>query len=110
MIKNIKFTNRYTNCFLRNLDSNGNFNITEFFLEKDYVNESIRPFEDHLVLKDYYKEFSNQTCLINFKLVVSLIENIMDSQKNGKSSKQLIIAIKNLFLLTLFTLNVQFCP
>ena len=82
------------------MDTNGNFNITEFFLEKDYVNESIRPFEDHLVLKDYYKEFSNQTCLINFKLVVSLIENIVDSQKNGKGSKQLKVVIKDLFCST----------
>ena len=77
--------------FFRNIDNNGNFNITEFSLEKDYVNESIRPFEDHLLLKDYYKEFSNQTHLVNFNIVVSLIENLIDSKIDG-------ILIKIMFL------------
>ncbi len=75
--------------FFRNLDNNGSININEFSLEKDYVNEGMRPFEDHLILKDYYKEFSDQTELINFNLVVSLLENLIDSKKEGKKIQQI---------------------
>jgi hypothetical protein len=85
----ININNQINFLFFRNLDNNGSININEFSLEKDYVNEGMRPFEDHLILKDYYKEFSDQTELINFNLVVSLLENLIDSKKEGKKIQQI---------------------
>ena len=84
--------------FSRNLDNNGSININEFSIEKDYINESMRPFEDHLILKDYYKEFSDQTELINFNLVVSLLENIIDSKKEGKKLQQIKYSAFSVFI------------
>jgi hypothetical protein len=85
----ININNQINFLFFRNLDNNGSININEFSLEKDYVNEGMRPFEDHLILKDYYKEFSDQTELINFNLVVSLLENLIDSKKEGEKMQQI---------------------
>jgi hypothetical protein len=58
----------------------------------------MRPFEDHLILKDYYKEFSDQTELINFNLVVNLLENLIDSKKEGKKMQQIKCSAFSLFI------------
>ena len=74
--------------YFRNIDSNGSLMLNEFAIEKEYLTESIRPFDDHILLKDYYKEFSNQTNLVNYSLIENLIVKILDLNFEGKKFKK----------------------
>ena len=62
---------------------NGNINISELSLEKNYMAENVKQADDHLILKTYYRYWSNSTSPINFNLLIILLNRILETNKEG---------------------------
>lgn len=67
----------------RYLSSNSNLHLNEFILEKDFINDNLKQIDDHLILKAYYRYLSNSSCLIDYKLIVSLLSKLLETHTEG---------------------------
>jgi hypothetical protein len=74
-------------------------NINEFNIEKDFIAENVKQIDEHVLLKTYYRYWSNNTNLVNSNLLIVLLNRILETNKEGKLLESPLLEESNILYL-----------